>query len=494
MYFVNKLIEDFGVKKLLDVWEQENKLRQRKIAEELNKQGSLREIEIKDFKVYENFKIEDLDQINLLVGKNSTGKTSLLQALALALLPSHSDQVARDEDYRDWGKFFGLINQKKLAKSRIVKQEFAEITLSWQGTFKRTQRIYPDELLHDQELPENYLVLGYGENIFSDSKYSVDGHLKALAEGTGASLSVASLFQNYYPWMPNPLEILSKLHPDNLSREHDETTQAELLAIGEQLLATLSHFLKNASGKQLDIHYIGRFHGYRFVDQRGNNLFLNQLSEGYRTKLVLLTDMLTRIFGARNRLLLEPVGAADFGQILERVQGTVLIDEFDKHLHPAWQRTFLGTLREVFPRLQFVLTTHNLVALQSAEGNAAFKLFFTEEGQIDCKRVAIKPGYSLETIYSIFFDGQNQIYADLTEKRLKRFDELFQQQVDSYKLALADGKLSTEKGDKFAGLANDLQQEFETLCEDLLASSERVVNAINRKLIFFEDHTQKRLL
>ena len=50
-----------------------------------------------------------------------------------------------------------------------------------------------------------------------------------------------------------------------------------------------------------------------------------------------------------------------------RVEGIVLIDELDLHLHPMWQRTALDGLRRAFPRLQFVITTHSPQVLSSAE-------------------------------------------------------------------------------------------------------------------------------
>ena len=48
-------------------------------------------------------------------------------------------------------------------------------------------------------------------------------------------------------------------------------------------------------------------------------------------------------------------------------EGVVLIDEIDLHLHPHWQQVVLDGLREIFPRLQFIVTTHSPQVLSSAE-------------------------------------------------------------------------------------------------------------------------------
>ena len=44
--------------------------------------------------------------------------------------------------------------------------------------------------------------------------------------------------------------------------------------------------------------------------------------------------------------------------ILEKGDGGVLIDEVDLHLHPAWQQKVLNNLTDIFPNVQFIVTTH----------------------------------------------------------------------------------------------------------------------------------------
>ena len=46
--------------------------------------------------------------------------------------------------------------------------------------------------------------------------------------------------------------------------------------------------------------------------------------------------------------------------------GVILIDEIDLHLHPKWQREILRKLHEVFPNVQFIVTTHSPIILQGA--------------------------------------------------------------------------------------------------------------------------------
>ena len=56
------------------------------------------------------------------------------------------------------------------------------------------------------------------------------------------------------------------------------------------------------------------------------------------------------------------------------VEGVVLIDEIDLHLHPRWQRTVLASLCSTFPRLQFIISTHSPQVLSSAKNRQVRRL------------------------------------------------------------------------------------------------------------------------
>lgn len=49
----------------------------------------------------------------------------------------------------------------------------------------------------------------------------------------------------------------------------------------------------------------------------------------------------------------------------KRTRGIVMIDEIDMHLHPGWQQTVLSDLSTAFPELQFIVTTHSPQVLTS---------------------------------------------------------------------------------------------------------------------------------
>ncbi len=84
------------------------------------------------------------------------------------------------------------------------------------------------------------------------------------------------------------------------------------------------------------------------INKAGTILKLQQLSDGERGMLALVLDIARRLLQA-NPLLENPLEA----------NGIILIDELDLHLHPKWQRTIVDNLIRVFPNCQFIATTHS---------------------------------------------------------------------------------------------------------------------------------------
>ena len=110
----------------------------------------------------------------------------------------------------------------------------------------------------------------------------------------------------------------------------------------------------------------------------GHEATWSQLSDGYHVFIALVADI------ARRAVMLNEFDGVDAPK---RVEGVVLIDEIDLHLHPRWQRVALPRLRKVFPRLQFVVTTHSPQVLSSVENCQARRLF---DGKLQEYRVFVK--------------------------------------------------------------------------------------------------------
>lgn len=76
---------------------------------------------------------------------------------------------------------------------------------------------------------------------------------------------------------------------------------------------------------------------------------IDQLSDGYKSTISLVADIAYRMAVLNPQLL---------GNVCRETDGIVLIDEVDLHLHPSWQQRILGDLTEIFPKVQFIVSTH----------------------------------------------------------------------------------------------------------------------------------------
>jgi len=87
---------------------------------------------------------------------------------------------------------------------------------------------------------------------------------------------------------------------------------------------------------------------------------LNTLSAGQKMMLALVADIAIKAV-TQNAFLLSPdeIGTGPIPAVLAQTPGIVLIDELDVHLHPRWQRRVASDLKAIFPSIQFVCTSHS---------------------------------------------------------------------------------------------------------------------------------------
>ncbi len=95
------------------------------------------------------------------------------------------------------------------------------------------------------------------------------------------------------------------------------------------------------------------------------------MSEGYRAALALLVDIIRHLVSVYGP---DDLVREEEGRQVVVHDGVVLIDEIDAHLHPEWQRQIGDWLKERFPRMQFIVTTHSALICQAADENMIYHL------------------------------------------------------------------------------------------------------------------------
>ncbi|TXT35720.1 MAG: ATPase-like protein [Comamonadaceae bacterium] len=112
--------------------------------------------------------------------------------------------------------------------------------------------------------------------------------------------------------------------------------------------------------------------GLWLKDRQGLQLAWSDMSDGYRAALALLADILRHLISAYGVDGLTERGTDGKLRIIKG--GVVMIDEIDAHLHPEWQREIGFWLKNHFPNVQFLVTTHSPIICQAADENGLFVL------------------------------------------------------------------------------------------------------------------------
>ena len=127
------------------------------------------------------------------------------------------------------------------------------------------------------------------------------------------------------------------------------------------------------------------------VEKNGILINVSQLSDGEKCTMALFGDLARRLAIA-NPVLENPLLG----------EGVVLIDEVELHMHPSWQRQILSKLRETFPNIQFIITTHSPIVLNEVDGD--YNVFFmqNEDAINSLVRLDRMDGYDADYILEEF--------------------------------------------------------------------------------------------
>jgi predicted ATP-binding protein involved in virulence len=326
----------------------------------------------------------DAGSFHVLIGENGSGKTSILDAAAVAL-----------------GVWLEKVPDSLLANShrRLTKNEKL-LTASQQG-----------DRLQFQQVPDTMSVLAkgtildrvgvsWGQSLpVGKAKVSNAASKDALAliwsaydrigRGEQILLPVVCYYGAGRAWLAHNERKKVKARPNGPANRWE----AFYDCLNERIrVADLAHWFQ---GEQIAMgnrrgHYRPGFEVVRravlacvpgadgiwydsdteeiALSIKGNAQPFGNLSAGQRVMLALVADLAIRMVSQNNFLVpADELGPEDdpLPRVLAETPGVVLIDELDVHLHPKWQREVVESLRRVFPRLQFISTTHSPFIVQS---------------------------------------------------------------------------------------------------------------------------------
>lgn len=361
--------------------------------------SQLKNLTITDFKGISQLFISFSEKITILLGKNASGKTSILQALALALLPD--DNADKDREFQE---------MIKIGKENAILRHNFTVADKQQETLITGNR--------KRKIQNNYIeviILGYGTNMFYNKKEKnrYENFVKSMILGDEKHYFTRSLFSNFDDNFVDIIDVLNHLY-DEEKKEKEEIIRSNYKEIRTIVALTINNLLP----KDLIQIELVEERSYYFVNRAGDNLETDQLSEGYRANVMLLGDMLCRIMAMRGHLqgILQQENPIPIAEVFKEMRGVIIIDEFDRHLHPSWQKVFVDNLLAVLPNMQFVLTTHNPMAILNRKANEVLKLVFNENGQIETQTGHATEDLDVSLVLLEYFEMDSLVSKQLQEK------------------------------------------------------------------------------
>jgi hypothetical protein len=300
----------------------------------------------------------------VLAGRNASGKSTLLQALALTLAGPRS--VAFVPSLMDWMST-GAARAEIRANIRVP----GTLDIGDPETWMKFARLEPISGFSDDEIEPEY----DGAGLYSFARDSHGGpffvgygpfrHLgnTASRRPSRARLSkrayqVASLFDETVQ-LADAIDWLIDQH---LYQLEEREGAADLLYL---VMTLLSDGLLPDGFEVRRIDSDGLW-----VSDNGVVFPLREMSDGYRTVTALVVDIIREMWSVYPELTLHRHN----GVATLPYSGVILIDEVDAHLHVSWQKKIGTWLKEHFPQIQFIVTTHSPYVCQSADPGGLISL------------------------------------------------------------------------------------------------------------------------
>ena len=336
-------------------------------------------VKIENFRCFPSVSVDFDSRMNVIVGNNGAGKSSILDAVSIGI-----------------GSF--LLGIEGVPTPGIHKSDVRFVSYEVGSVIDRqpqfpvkiecTGKINEDEIEWTRQLNTEYGKTTYGDaSLIKDIAFSMQNSIR---EGNNQiNLPIISYYGTGRLWAQKRekntalertlknrfsgyIDCLSSMSNEKLMVRWFQKMTMQELQLGEKLpeltavetavsqcyqgsgiIADDVKVRFNIKSNELEITYI---------DEDGNKQKhpFHELSDGFKNTLSLVADIAYRMAVLNPQFL---------SKVLVKTTGVVIIDEIDQHLHPMWQKNILNSLLTIFPRVQFIVTTHSPSVISSVNKN-----------------------------------------------------------------------------------------------------------------------------
>jgi AAA domain, putative AbiEii toxin, Type IV TA system/AAA domain len=413
----------------------------------------------------------------VLAGRNNSGKSTILQSLALAFSGPRATSFI--PAFADWMSH-GATTARISATLRVAEQDVLE----------RTLFDFIGEPL-EREVHMDFLKAPVtGQSDEDDLEPEVRGSgLDSFTRGYNMSSvpsgSVGWFYAGYGPFRhlgrsgswpsrrssPSKLLQVSSLFDENTSLVGavDWLIEQRLYELEDRpgasnLLRTVMALL--GDGLLPDEFQVSRVTSDGlWVSHNDAEFALREMSDGYRAVTALVVDIVRQLNSSYRDLRLEYRDAVP----TLPYPGVVLIDEVEAHLHISWQKAIGTWLKTHFPEIQFIVTTHSPYVCQSADPNGLIVLPGPDEDS--------PPRIVSEDLYErvIYGSGDDAVISDLFGVASP-----YSTEADNLRRLLGDLEVKVLNGSASADEITAYRALSERLTSSLAARADEVAARLGR--------------
>ena len=342
----------------------------------------LKSLVLHNFRCFSNLEVSFKNRLTVLVGNNGSGKSTVLEAAAIAAgtLTSAMDGLTNygikksDAHYKyfDLGSNVDVQPQFPVEITASGMPDGKEIswtrnlnTANSRGGFASAKELtaishsYQERMRNGDKELKLPIISYYGtgrlwnqhkekkNDIFEKNNRS-NGYIDSL-DGAANDKLMMKWFQ--------------KMTMQQIQRGKAIPEFTAVKMAMEQVFAAVTGFSDvnvqfNLDTGDIDIIYFDKNHEHVRIP-------VSLLSDGYKCTISLIADIAYRMAILNPQLL---------DKVLTETEGIVLIDEIDLHLHPRWQKRILKDLTNIFPKVQFIVSTHAPEVINSAKRDSVIVL------------------------------------------------------------------------------------------------------------------------
>lgn len=398
---------------------------------------SLKQLSLRNFRLFgedeQVLKFSSDKNVTILVGNNGSGKSSILDAIAISIstftanfpgqaIKQYTDSdvhITENEEYGDYMQVESIFETCYNGDIDILRYRQGKVKAP-EGVLKNVNS-YAELLMSKINNEEQcnlpivaYYGTGRGQIKAPERKRDFKKAFTRWDAYTGA-LEASANFRQFIEWFD--------LMEDEERREREDRRDWDYKSKPlETVRKALSTFVgEKFSNPRMMIHPLRFVMDERVGDGKCRQLRIEQMSDGYKIVTAMVADIASRMAEA-NPDKENPLMS----------NGIVLIDEIDLHLHPKWQRTIIDSLSKTFPNIQFIVSTHSPIILSGAM-DAAQVIVLGEDGIVDAdakeyetydiSQLLLSELFGLKSSRSPQWDNMLSEQKSLLEKNNRTSDE-----------------------------------------------------------------------